>query len=73
MTVAHKAGCARGDWLTVQPKRGLFWVVLFREGPACDCGAAGDCSDLNSRDDVTGGAPLAPTGVNSQARGVATG
>lgn len=64
----HEAGCARGDWLTVQPKRGLFWVVLYREGPACDC----DCSGLNSPGGVTGEAPLAPTGVNPQARGVAT-
>ena len=63
---AHAPGCARGDWLTVQPKRGLFWVVLLREGPACDCSA------LNSPRDVTGGAPLAPTGVNSQVGGVAT-
>lgn len=71
---AHARGCARGDWLKVQPKRGLFWVVLYREGPACDCPAAGDdCSGLNSRGCVTGGAGVPPTGVNSQVRGAPSG
>jgi hypothetical protein len=35
---AHDAGCSRGQWLVRQPfDRGLFWVVLFQEGPACTC------------------------------------
>jgi len=35
---AHEADCQRGAWLVRQPfDRGLFWVVLFQEGPACTC------------------------------------
>lgn len=68
---AHAPGCVRGDWLLVRPKVGLFWTLLFMEGPACDCGAGPTVQPLNSPGPVTEGAPLAPTGVNSQVGGVA--
>lgn len=65
---AHARGCVRGDWLVARPKLGLFWTVLFQEGPPCDCGAAPTVQPLNSREGVTGGAGEAPSGVNSEVR-----
>lgn len=73
--IGHEHWCTRALWLGVQPKRGLFWVVLLQEGPACDCPAAGvpTVQELNSRDGVTGEAGVPPTGVNSQVRGASAG
>jgi hypothetical protein len=34
---SHTHDCQRAAWLRRQPKRGLFWVVLLQEGPACSC------------------------------------
>lgn len=66
---AHARGCIRGDWLIARPKVGLFWTVLFREGPACDCGAVPTVQPPNSRRDGAGEAGEAPTPVDSQVRG----
>lgn len=74
MSLGHLAWCTRRIWLSAQPKNGLFWVVLFQEGPACDCPAGGPTVQaLNSRDGVTGEAGVPPTGVNNQVRGASAG
>lgn len=70
--IAHARGCVRGDWLISRPKLGLFWTVLFQEGPPCDCGAGPTVQPLNSRRDGAHGAQVPPTGVNSQVRGAST-
>lgn len=39
----HEGDCSRAAWLVKQPRKlGLFWIVLFQEGPPCDCSPA-DC------------------------------
>lgn len=60
---AHARGCVRADWLLARPKLGLFWTVLFQEGPACDCSA------LNTPRGVTQGAQVPPCGVNTEVGG----
>lgn len=44
----HDASCPRGRWLLRRRDEegwtGLFWVVLFREGPPCECSQDVDCS-----------------------------
>jgi hypothetical protein len=62
--IAHRRGCVRGDWLIARPKLGLFWTVLFQEGPVCDCGAGPTVQRLNSPVGVTQGAGDPTTRVN---------
>jgi hypothetical protein len=62
----HEPGCVRGDWLVNRPKLGLFWTVLFQEGPACDCARRPDCSAPEQSDGGAPGAGDSPTAVNTQ-------
>jgi len=65
----HEAGCHRGKWLIRRREEhgwtAMFWIVVFSEGPRCTC----RLFSSEQSEDVTGEAPLAPTGVNSQAEG----
>ena len=67
----HEAGCRRGAWLLRRREEfgwsGMFWIVVFTEGPPCTC----VCSAAEQSDGVTGEAGVPPTGVNSQVSGVA--